>query len=310
MSNIVFSIVIPTYNGGKTLGELLSKLYSLRDNYNKEIIIIDSGSQDSTINIINKFKNQHKNLRFCQIKKEEFNHGKTRNLGVKLSKGKYVCFFSQDAIPRTTTIFTRYYHDFQIDHKVVAIFGKHIPYANTPEYQKIEIICRWDLLDEYTDKSGLLIQGVHKPFIEYTEASKYLWYALSNTSSAYKRKFLIENPFPHVTYGEDMFMGKKIIELGLIKIYDKKCAVTHSHSFSYFEYYFREREDLKLRLNDVRVKTPINIIRKISLIFSKRDFLYILVNLSRLVLYYVIKFIILLSFFYESITRRTQTKCR
>jgi rhamnosyltransferase len=39
-------------------------------------------------------------VKIVKIKAEEFGHGKTRNLGAKLAKGKYVIYITQDAIQK------------------------------------------------------------------------------------------------------------------------------------------------------------------------------------------------------------------
>ncbi|MBI3366577.1 glycosyltransferase family 2 protein [Candidatus Roizmanbacteria bacterium] len=92
-----YSIIIPTYNGEKTITTLLEKVIFLIKNYTYEIIIIDSESKDSTVKIINSYIKKYSTIRLIKIKKKVFNHGSTRNLGVKLAKGEYLCFFSQDA---------------------------------------------------------------------------------------------------------------------------------------------------------------------------------------------------------------------
>jgi len=87
------SIFIPTKNAGpkfqKTLENIFLQLYK-----NFEVIILDSGSTDKTLSIIKKFKTH-----LYKIKPNEFGHGKTRNLALKLARGEYIVYLSQDALP-------------------------------------------------------------------------------------------------------------------------------------------------------------------------------------------------------------------
>lgn len=292
----LFSIAILTYNGEKTLNNLLNKIQIISKNNNTETIIIDSESKDRTLEIVERYKKKTKNLRVIRIKKTDFNHGMTRNLTVKKAQGKYICFFSQDAIPVSNSILKFYLEDFRISPKVVSVFGEHIPCDDSPFIQKLDVLCQWEKINRYTDKKGILVQTLSNPFIPYIEENRALWYSLSDTSACYKRAFLISHPFPVTNYGEDLLIGKEIIENGYTKIYDRRCSVIHSHKFNIFQYYHRVREDLNLKRGQLKLKENINIIHKIIIILSMDEKVilkgyYIL----QLFLNYLIKVFILLN---------------
>ena len=60
-----------------------------------DILLIDSSSTDnSLINV-----EEDERISIYKINQSDFQHGKTRNLAVALSKGEYVAFLTQDAIP-------------------------------------------------------------------------------------------------------------------------------------------------------------------------------------------------------------------
>ena len=46
------SIVIPTKNGGDLFGKVLNRVFEQKTKYTFEVICVDSGSTDNTINII------------------------------------------------------------------------------------------------------------------------------------------------------------------------------------------------------------------------------------------------------------------
>ena len=56
LNNIDVSIVIRTLNEDKYLHQLLSSINKQDTKYNFEIIIVDSGSKDGTLNIAKTFK--------------------------------------------------------------------------------------------------------------------------------------------------------------------------------------------------------------------------------------------------------------
>ena len=69
------SVIIPTLNAEKFIGNLLKNLIKVQTLKPNEIIVIDSSSQDKTIKIAKSY-----GCKTIVIKKEEFNHGGTRTL--------------------------------------------------------------------------------------------------------------------------------------------------------------------------------------------------------------------------------------
>lgn len=290
---IKFSVVIPIYNGEKTISLVLDKIIKFLANYTREIIIINSGSTDRTMEIINSYKKKYSFFRVKNIKKSEFSHSLTRNLGVKMARGEFVCFISDDALPQDPKFFKYYLEDFSLNDKVVAVFGKNVAYPGTPFIQQLEYDCRWEAVDRFTEKKGVLVQRLDKPFVPYIPKNYLTWYFFSNTSSCYKRSFLLKNPFPNVSYGEDMMIGREIIKKGYWKVYDKRCYVIHSHNFNFFEYYMKQREDFELRLNQINVPTKINFLCKFKkLIEADINILMKLLYALEFIPYYLIKAVI------------------
>lgn len=99
--NLALSIIIPVYNGEKYIQEAIASCITpnLKNNY--EIIIVDDGSVDATLNKIKKFKGI-KNIKVLQ----QSNSGSAaaRNLGIRTSVGKFVCFLDADDIYLKGTI--------------------------------------------------------------------------------------------------------------------------------------------------------------------------------------------------------------
>lgn len=87
------SIIIPTYNVEKYIGFALNSL--CQQSYkNFEVIIIDDGSTDSTIQLISDFRSKL-NINLVQ-NPHTGNIGSLRNLGIELSNGKYIHFLDSD----------------------------------------------------------------------------------------------------------------------------------------------------------------------------------------------------------------------
>ena len=73
--NIDLSVIIPVYNVGKTIFDALDRIFNILNsiNLNYEIIIVNDGSIDDTLNILEEIKSTKSNL---QIFSYEENKGK------------------------------------------------------------------------------------------------------------------------------------------------------------------------------------------------------------------------------------------
>lgn len=87
------SVIIPVYNSDKYLEETLKSIVeqSLKE---IEIICIDDGSTDSSVNIIKKFSQMDNRIKILYQKHK--GGGAARNLGLTMARGKYVSFLDAD----------------------------------------------------------------------------------------------------------------------------------------------------------------------------------------------------------------------
>lgn len=92
-SNIKISVIVPVYNCEKYVSRCVESLINqtMKD---IEIIIIDDGSQDKTVDIVEAYK--IKDDRINLITKENSGVSDSRNRGIQLSKGKYIYFVDGD----------------------------------------------------------------------------------------------------------------------------------------------------------------------------------------------------------------------
>lgn len=93
-NNPAISIVVLTKNGGEFFRNCIENIFGQNADFAYEVVIIDSGSTDSTLAEIKKYP-----IRLYQIKPEEFKFGVTRDYGFSQARGEYIVTLSQDAIP-------------------------------------------------------------------------------------------------------------------------------------------------------------------------------------------------------------------
>lgn len=91
--NELLSVIIPVYNTEKYLDKCIYSVVNQTYN-NLEIILIDDGSTDNSLNKCNEWK--QKDERIVVIHKENGGLSSVRNEGLEIAKGKYITFVDSD----------------------------------------------------------------------------------------------------------------------------------------------------------------------------------------------------------------------
>ena len=87
------SVIIPIFNGERFLSSCLNSVIS-QTLKNIEIICIDDGSKDESLNILKNYSKLDK--RIIIISHKNMGPGIARNKGIAISKGKYISFMDSD----------------------------------------------------------------------------------------------------------------------------------------------------------------------------------------------------------------------
>ena len=255
MKNPDISIIIPTKNGGDKFPLALEKMFSYRDKYEFEVVVIDSGSTDGTIQAASRYA-----VRLFRIAPEEFGHGKTRNYAASISRGKYLVFTTQDAIPRDNDWIERLALNFD-DEKVAGVYGRQIPF-NTNPYE--EYFLRTAYHEKKTRKT--LSEG---KVISYKEIF------FSNVNSAIRKTHWELYPFnENQIISEDIEWAKRMLTKGYCIVYEPEAAVYHSHNYNPIKN-FKRNFDLGISLNGIMED------KKRSLV--KDGFVYVVREISYLI---------------------------
>lgn len=184
-----------------------------------ELLVIDSQSTDSYPEMAVRY-----GFSFHRIRREEFGHGKTRQLAVEILTGsEIIIFMTQDAILEKPDSLAHLMKGLESP-EVGAAYGRQLPRKDA---SPIEAHAR---LFNYPDSSRVKsledIQelGIKTPFI-------------SNSFSAYKKNALMDaGGFPlHLNFGEDVYVASKLILKGWRIAYAAQSTVFHSHRFTYRE---------------------------------------------------------------------------
>jgi len=92
-SNAFISVIIPIYNSEKYLAKCIESILS-QTFKNFELILINDGSKDNSLDICNKYKNRDKRISIINSVNKGVSNA--RNLGIEKSKGEWIIFCDSD----------------------------------------------------------------------------------------------------------------------------------------------------------------------------------------------------------------------
>ena len=205
------SVVLLTLNGGADLERGLDMIASQDYPAPIEIVHIDSGSTDGTLDLA-----ARRGLQTHQIAKNEFHHGRTRNLGAELARHEIVVYLSQDAIPADSQWLRKLTQGFS-DPRVGAVFGRQIAPAGTGALRRYGMEWTYGREREVRDLASM-------PRLSMGS------YRFSNANSALRtalvRQYRFEENSPMC---EDQAMCRTLLHEGHQVIYEPEAAVFHAH---------------------------------------------------------------------------------
>ncbi len=88
------TIIVPTYNGEKTIDKCLFSLTNQKTDYSYNIVVVNDGSTDGTNDILEKYKRKHENILI--INQENQGIAEARNRGLSYVTGEYIAFVDSD----------------------------------------------------------------------------------------------------------------------------------------------------------------------------------------------------------------------
>lgn len=211
----MISVVIPTLNAQKYIEKLIDKLKAQKLEQELEIIIIDSASDDKTVQIA-----RDAGARVLEINRDEFDHGGTRNLGWRSANGDIICFMTQDALPVDDLYLTNLIQGFE-DNDVVMISGRQVPKSDANYVERLTRAFNYPAISNVRSQKDIESMGIKA-------------YFFSDVCAAYRRSFLEETggfDSPIIS-NEDMLLAAKALQAGYRVRYEAKAEVYHSHNFS------------------------------------------------------------------------------
>jgi len=204
--------VIRTYNEEKWLDKVLNALF-MQSRLDFEVIIVDSESTDSTLDIIKKYPIR----KLISIKKRDFHYSYALNLGISEARGELIGIISGHSLPSH-----RFWYEWSIKHfsnpKVAAVGGQ---FTSLPD-------------GSYQEKLGdiqfhtSMFKGSTNKFDSWQSSSPFK--AFTNTNSMIRKSCWKQYPFDEsVEASEDYDWCIEMLSRGYDVVFEPNFNVYHSH---------------------------------------------------------------------------------
>ena len=239
----VVSVVIPTKNAGSDFELLLSILREQKGLKNMEIIAVDSGSSDKTVEIARSY-----GARIIEIPPEKFSHSYSRNIGAENASGKYIFFTVQDAL-LPSMLFLYELSSVLKNNDVAAVSCAEFPREDADLFYRVA---------SWYHRRFLNIDGRDR-ILSMPEVENHMTLRkngqLSNIACLISREFFMKYKFRN-DYAEDLDLGIRLIRDGHKLALLGTTGVIHSHNKPLFYHLKRGYVD-SLTLSSIFTDYPV-----------------------------------------------------
>ena len=211
------SVVIPVKNAGDEFGLLLKNFVTQKGFKRVEIVIVDSGSTDRTLQTARDF-----GATIVEISPESFTHSYARNLGGEAATGDYLFFTVQDSLPPGQTFLYDLYSTL-IENQVTAVSCAETPREDADLFYKQICWNHYNFLGvNIGDRIMQLPEKVdHMSLRQNGQLADIANFIPKETFEIYKFR---------LNYAEDLDLGIRLIKDGHKLAFLGSTRIIHSHN--------------------------------------------------------------------------------
>ena len=219
----MISVIIPTMNAEVFMKSLLDALFQqtlLPD----EVIVVDSESTDQTVEICRMYPM----VRVISILRKDFDHGQTRDMALRQSKGDIVVFMTHDALPADKYFLENLINYLKTDPRMAVVSGRQLARDDATIMERLVREFNYPPKSNTRSKKDVSKYGIKT-------------YYCTDVCAAYRRDVYLRLggfEYPLKT-NEDMFYAAKAVNAGYKVGYAANAMVIHSHNFTFKQQYDR-----------------------------------------------------------------------
>ncbi len=216
-------IIIPAYKPDHKFLTLMKRLERQSVPINQIIVMNTEQKYFDRLIYGTSFQKDYHNIIVKHLSKREFDHGKTRNMGVQRSDADYFVMMTQDAVPADEYVVEELLKQLHNEHVAVA-YARQLANEGSSE------------IERYTREFNYPDQTVVKTKADLDKYGVKTFFC-SNVCAAYNRKIFDElgGFVKHTIFNEDMIYAAGAIEAGYGVAYAAQAKVYHSHDLGYME---------------------------------------------------------------------------
>lgn len=223
----IVDVIIPVYKPDRGFLTLMEKLRAQTVPIGRIILMNTEQKYLDRLLYGTTLERQAHNITVKHLSKREFDHGRTRNLGVKLSDADVFVMMTQDAVPADESLLERLLARLRQEEAAVS-YARQLP---TQESSEIECYTRQF---NYPDKSCVKAK-------EDLPRLGIKTFFCSNVCAAYDRATFdrLGGFVNHTIFNEDMLYAAKAVEAGCKIVYAADACVYHSHNYTNSQQFHR-----------------------------------------------------------------------
>lgn len=224
-------VIIPVYKPDRGFLTMVEKLQAQTVPVNRIILMNTEQKYLDRLLYGTTLEREHHNITVKHLSKREFDHGRTRNQGVKLSDTDVFVMMTQDAMPADEFLLERLLEALRGE-KAAVSYARQLPGRDSSEAERFTRQFNYPAESRVKTKADLSELGVKTFFC-------------SNVCAAYRRDVFDElgGFVNHAIFNEDMLYAAKAVQAGFAIAYAAQAKVYHSHNYTYRQQ-FRRNFDL------------------------------------------------------------------